>query len=155
MKFGGPMSYSLEEIFIKLDTLLSENPNARLVEFSQSLNIKQHTVQKAVREATGVSFREYQKQRILMEAVRLLAEKGELSEGDIALRVGYKSADSLFNFVKLETGTNPNDFRWLGVRTERGLTRAEDSAPRPDFSSPAGAQSRSFLESPGFKKPGF
>ena len=149
------MSHSLEEIFIKLDALLSENPNARLVEFSQSLNIKQHTVQKAVREATGVSFREYQKQRILMDAVRLLAEKSELSEGDIALRIGYRSADSLFDFVKLETGTNPNDFRGLGVKTERGLVRAEDSAPRPDFSNPQGAQSPSFLESLEFKKPRF
>ena len=149
------MSYSLEAIFVKLDTRLSEDPNARLSEFSQSLNIKQHTVQKAVREATGVSFREYQKQRILMETVRLLAEKGELSEGDIARRVGYKSADSLFNFVKLETGTNPNDFRGLGVRIERGLIRAEDRAPQPDFSSPAGGHLQSFLDSPGFKKNGF
>jgi methylphosphotriester-DNA--protein-cysteine methyltransferase len=149
------MSYSLEEIFIKLDTLLSKDPNARLVEFSQSINIKQHTVQKAVREATGVSFREYQKQRILMETVCLLAEKGELSEGDIALRVGFKSGESLFNFVKLETGTNPNDFRWLGVRTKRGLIRAEDRVPRPDFTSPAELQSRSFLESPGSKKVDF
>lgn len=149
------MSYSLEEIFIKLDTLLSEDPNARLVEFSQSLNIKQHTVQKAVREATGVSFREYQKQRILMETVCLLAERSELSEGDIALRVGYKSADSLFNLVEVETGTNPNEFRGLGVRTDKGLIHAEESAPRPAFSSPAGTQPRSFLGSPGFKKQGF
>jgi methylphosphotriester-DNA--protein-cysteine methyltransferase len=149
------MSYSLEEIFVKLDSLLSENPNARLVEFSQSLNVTQDTVQAAVRDATGVSFREYQKQRILMETVRLLAEKGELSEGDIALRVGHKSPDSLFNMVELETGTNPDAFRGLGVRTEQGVVRSKDTAPRPDFSNPAGAASKSFLGVTGFKKSSF
>jgi AraC-like DNA-binding protein len=108
-----------------------------------------------VREATGVSFREYQKQRILMETVRLLAEKSELSEGDIARRVGYKSAGSLFDFVELETGTNPNEFRSLGIKTRHGLVRAKDTRPEPGFLNQALPESRSFLDSPELKKGSF
>jgi len=148
------MDYSLEEIFVRLDTLLSGNPNARLADCSQCLNVAQDTVQAAVRQATGVSFLEYQKQRILMDAVRLLAEKSELSEGDIALRIGYKSPDSLFNLVETETGKNPNSFRGLGIKTAQGLVRAGDAFPQPDFASPARAESKTFLRSE-FKKDGF
>ena len=135
------MDYNLDQIFIKLDAALSEEPNVRLKKCSQSLGVNRQTVEKAVKATTGVSFREYQKQRILLEALRLLAEEGELSETEIAQKLGYQSADAFERFVESETGSKPGDFRSLGVRAEGNLIQAPDKLQRPEFADPAPASS--------------
>jgi len=130
------MSDSLDRIFVRIDAALSQDPNARLRECSQNLGIDRQTVTQAVKETTGVSFREYQRQKILIEALRLLAEEGDLSEREIACRLGYKTAGAFERFIEVETGSKPSDFRTLRVRTGKGQGQTENGISRPAFADP-------------------
>ncbi len=137
------MEIILDKVFIRLDEALSQDPKARLKECSQTLGVTRHTVEKAVKATTGVSFREYQKQKILIEALRLLAEEGELSETEIAGRLGYKSAGAFERFIETETGSKPSDFRSLGVKTDQGVVYTADRVTLPEFFDPSRPASRS------------
>ena len=128
------MDESLDKLFVRLDDALSRDPNARLRECSLSLGVDRQAVTRAVRANTGVSFREYQKQKILIEAMRLLAEEDDLSECEIAGKLGYKTPGAFERFIEVETGSKPSDFRSLGVKTDQGLVQADESDLRPSFS---------------------
>ncbi len=127
------MDEGLDRLFVRLDDALSRDPNARLRECSLSLGVGRQDVTRAVRANTGVSFREYQKQKILIEAMRLLAEEDELSEDEIALKLGYKTPGAFERFIEVETGSKPSEFRSLGVKTDKGVVQADESVLRPNF----------------------
>ncbi len=127
------MDEGLDRLFVRLDDALSRDPNARLRECSLTLGVDRQAVTRAVRANTGVSFREYQRQKILIEAMRLLAEEDDLSEGEIASKLGYKTPDAFERFIEVETGSKPSEFRSLGVKTGNGLVQADERDLRPSF----------------------
>jgi AraC-like DNA-binding protein len=105
------MAYNLRRLFTNLDDALSQNPNLRLGTFAKDIRVGRHTVEKAVLEAVGMSFRDYRNQRLLEEARRLLIEEFNLSEKEIAFKLGYRSRDAFCRFVKINTGACPSDLR--------------------------------------------
>ncbi len=105
------MTYNLRQMFVELDLALSQNPNLRLEEFAQHLHVDRHTVDKSVREAVGVCFRQYKMQKLLREAHHLLKKEFNLTEKEIAYKLGYRSPDAFCRFIKINTGRSPGDVR--------------------------------------------
>ena len=127
------MDEGLDKLFVRLDDALSRDPKARLRECSLNLGVDRQAVTRAVRANTGVSFREYQKQKVLIEAMRLLAEEEDLTECEIASKLGYKTTGAFERFIEVETGSKASEFRSLGVKTDKGAVEADERVLRPRF----------------------
>ncbi len=105
------MAYNHLLIFKELDAALSQSANLKLGRFAEGIHIDRHTIEKAVRSATSKSFREYKRQRLLKDARRMLIEEFNLSEKEIAFRLGYASRDAFCRFIKINTGKCPGKIR--------------------------------------------
>ncbi len=108
---GAAMTYYLRQIFARLDAALLRNPGLRLARFAQEIRVDRHTIEKAVHDTAGVSFREYKRHILLEEARRLIVEDFNLSEKEIAFKLGYGSRDAFCRFIKVNTGTCPSNMR--------------------------------------------
>ncbi len=105
------MTYHIRQIVAELDAVLSKNPNLRLGRFAQEIRVDRHTIERALHDIVGMSFREYKKLILLRESCRLLVEGPNLSEKEIAFRLGYGSRDAFCRFIKANTGLRPRDIR--------------------------------------------
>jgi AraC-like DNA-binding protein len=105
------MAYQRSCIFLKVESFLLVNPHSRLSDLSRKLHVERHTIEKSIREATGLSFRAHQKSRVLERAMQLLSQEGELSEKQIAALLGYRSLEAFCRFVRNATGRTPGQIR--------------------------------------------
>jgi AraC-like DNA-binding protein len=105
------MTYNLRRLMVELDIWLSHRPQIHLRELAEKLAVERHTIERAVREVAGTSFREYQKREVLKQALRLLTEGGGHSEKQIAFMLGYQSPDAFSRFIKAATGKTPTEIR--------------------------------------------
>jgi AraC family transcriptional regulator len=108
------MSYDHGKIVVRLQKLLLDNIQLRLVEASRQLGVERHTIEKALKEITGSSFRGYQQRMLLEQAIRLLVEEGSLSTKEIAVRLGYGSGTAFSRFIRRQTGQSPTKLRQHG-----------------------------------------
>jgi AraC-like DNA-binding protein len=88
------MGYNLIGIFGKVDARLSESPGTRLFQLEKELHTGRHTIENAVRQASGISFRDLQRRKLRAEALRLLSLP-DMSLKEIAAALGYRSFNSL------------------------------------------------------------
>ncbi len=105
------MAYNLRQIFADIDTRLSLRPRSSLCELSRASGFERHLIERAVRIAKGVSFREYQKRAILTSAVTMLTNGRKYSIKRIALELGYWSPESFSRFIKKTTGRSASEIR--------------------------------------------
>lgn len=110
------MSYDHIKIVVWLEKLLVDNIQLQLVEASQQLGVERHTLEKALKETTGSSFRRYRQRMLLEQAIRLLVEEGGLSTKEIAVQLGYGSGTAFSRFIRKQTGHSPTE-----LRQQRGL----------------------------------
>lgn len=96
------MAYNYEQLFSEIDKKLSAQPGVRLYELARQLECSHPTVERAVAKHTALSFREYQKTKLLEKAVSLL-QKGYKAR-EIGRAIGYKWPENFMRFVKRSTG---------------------------------------------------
>jgi methylphosphotriester-DNA--protein-cysteine methyltransferase len=111
------MAYNHLQIFQKLDAILSSTPRSRLSDITHTLRVERHTIGKAVRESTGLSFRQYRDHKLLECSLRLLKHEGGLSEKEIAVKLGFSASPSFSRFVKRHCGQAPTLIRENGAGT--------------------------------------
>ncbi len=97
------MTYAHDSLFNKIAERLCSNPGFHLGELARELGIDRHTLLKAVKLNSRESFRAFQKRKRVEAVMGLLDQAGELSEKQIAAKVGL-SADALSRFVRREKG---------------------------------------------------
>jgi len=105
------MAYNHGIIVVRLQKLLAENIQIGLLEASRKLGIERHTIEKALKEMTGSSFRNYRQRILLDEALRLLLQEVSLSTKEIAVHLGYGSGTAFARFVRKQTGCTPTELR--------------------------------------------
>src|SRR5437879_9709486 len=105
------MAYNHGIIVVRLQKLLAENIHIALVEASRALGIERHTIEKALKEKTGSSFRIYRQRILLDEALKLLVDGVSLSTKEIAVRLGYGSGTAFARFIRKQTGCSPTELR--------------------------------------------
>lgn len=97
------MSYNRAQLLGAVETVLQQNPRISLKAVSGIL-IERHTIEKAVKECTGMTFRELQCRLILHEAHRLLNQTDErgspFSIKQVAFTVGFRSPRSFSRLIK-------------------------------------------------------
>lgn len=96
------MAYDYDELFVQIDERLSAQPAVRLYELARLLQCSHPTVERAVTKHTSLSFRQYQKRKLLEKAVDLLRQGYRARE--IGPAIGYKWPENFMRFVKKSTG---------------------------------------------------
>jgi AraC-like DNA-binding protein len=96
------MTYNYDALFAEVDKKLSAKPGLRLYELSRQLECSHPTVERVVLKNTGLSFREYQKSKLMQRTVLLIRQGYKPRE--IAKSMGYRWPENFMRFVKRHTG---------------------------------------------------
>jgi AraC-like DNA-binding protein len=105
------MVYDLHRIFVQVARRLEMAPSISLRQVSESLGVERHTVEKAVKSATGVTFREFRRSILLKHAEGLLRDQPTRSIKEVAFVLGYRSQGSLSRFVRMATGSSAKELK--------------------------------------------
>jgi len=98
-------------LFADIELALHEDVSVTLVELARTLGTDRHNIERAVHLATGVTFRQFKKQKKLERATTLL--NNGLYVKEIAEILGYSSPTALTRFIKNATGHTPRSMkRW-------------------------------------------
>jgi AraC-like DNA-binding protein len=79
------------------------------------LGVERHTVERAVREATGMTFRRFRTELIKGKAVEVLIHAPAVSIKETGFLMGFKSESAFSRFFKRACGTCPTMFRQAKV----------------------------------------
>ncbi len=109
------MPRDLKLIFKQIDLKLSATPGMHISRLASELACERHVIERAVRAAKSMQFREYQQMRRLETALHLLAERPLLIK-EIAGALGYASPTSLWRLFKTRIGRSPSNSRVLQNR---------------------------------------
>jgi len=104
------MTYNSFRLLEEINDSLQRQPRLTLRELEKRLGVGPHTIEKAVRSATGMCFREYQAAKVLTEASRLLRGTNLLQIKQIAVALGYVNTKSFSRYFKAQTGMTPSEF---------------------------------------------
>ena len=96
------MTYNYDAVFAEVDKKLSAKPGLRLYELARQLECSHPTIERVVLKNTGLSFRDYQKSKLMQKTV-LLIRQGYKSR-EIAKSMGYRWPENFMRFVKRHTG---------------------------------------------------
>ena len=106
-KDGAIMAYNIVAMLSKIEAYLDADPTRSLAEIAADSGVHRQTVERAIFESTGLTFREFRKGIILKKALSLLNGSEGLSCKQIAFRLGYKSPAAFARFVRRATGDTP------------------------------------------------
>ena len=109
------MTYNQYQLFEVIDARLTACPGLRLQAVAQEFGVNRHTVEKAIRQARGISFREYQQDFLLRKAIDLLLHEPNLSIKQLAGELGYRSPKSFWRFIKRASGKSPSEIQRTSV----------------------------------------
>lgn len=105
------MSYDPRLAFEQIQQLFAADPRRSLLELSTTLALDRHTITRAVRAATGVTFEKWRERELYRLICDLLAEDTLRSIKEIAFRVGYSSPRALCRFVLRMSACTPTRLR--------------------------------------------
>jgi AraC-like DNA-binding protein len=98
------MVYDLHRIFLQVTQHVEMTPSISLMQLSNNLGIERHTIAKAIKNATGLSFREFRNSVLLKHVRDLLKDESNRTIKEVAFAVGYRSQGSLSRFMRIATG---------------------------------------------------
>ena len=96
------MAYNSREIFLEIDRRLTMKPSLHLHELARQLGCSHPTIEKAVLKHTSLTFREYQKNRLLDMGIEYLKQGYKVRE--IGSLLGYKWSENFLRLVRSFTG---------------------------------------------------
>ncbi len=105
------MAYDLLQLLTRVQARLQASPAASLAELSRALGVSRHTIERAVRSASGKTFRHWRRKLLFGKAADLLKAGGALSIKEVAFMMGYKSPQAFARFVKRSCGCSPTKLR--------------------------------------------
>ena len=106
------MAYSKWRLFESVQDYLQRNPaGTSLSAIARRLGVDRHTVERAVRDATGMSFRDWKSQTVALRATKLLRGIDAVSVKLAAFALGYKSSQALGRFLKRKFKCSATELR--------------------------------------------
>lgn len=105
------MSYNSKLLFDELSARLRENPRKTLRELSTDLNISDRTIEEKVRLFTGITFRQFREELLLMTIRDQFADRPQIAIKVVSLGLGFKSSSSFARMVRRVSGLTPQQFR--------------------------------------------
>lgn len=105
------MAYDLSNIFSRIVHDLEMTPSVSLAQISRNLGVERHTVEKAIKATTGITFREFRANILLKHAEDLLKDRSNRTVKEVAFALGYRSQGSLSRFIRMATGRPTRSLR--------------------------------------------
>ena len=106
------MVCTLLRIFDEVDAQLSLPILAvRFAISPSSFRKDRHDIEKSVREAKGVTFREFKKSKLLEICLTFLTGNRDLRIKHIAITLGFRRRRDFSRFIKNSTGRTPTEIR--------------------------------------------
>ncbi len=110
------MAYDRRKLFAELDRRLTADPCLRLKQLAHDLGIERHTVEDIVQETKAMTFRRYQRGKLLQKTRVVIRKKPNSSGKEIAAELGYRSPKSFYRFIKRATGWTMTEIRRRGIK---------------------------------------
>jgi two-component system, response regulator YesN len=112
------MAYDWQGLFHVINNHLLSSAHLSLEDLSRRIRVERHTIEKAVKQATGLTFRKLRNQVMLEKAKALLKSEPNRSIKEIAFKLNYRSHRAFSRFVRTMGGYSPKEFRQMrGDRT--------------------------------------
>jgi len=92
------MTCNSDRIFAEIDRRLSKKPSLRLYELEVLLECSHPTIERAIRNATSLSFKAYQREKLL-DKIKHLRTNG-YSQKKIGLEIGCKWPGNISRFMR-------------------------------------------------------
>ena len=106
------MAYDPELLLEAIDHKLASNPRDDLSSIADGAGASRRTIERAVRERTGMCFARYRELRLIDKALSLIVDSSvERSIKQVAIDLGYRSPAAFTRFIKSRTGKPPTAFR--------------------------------------------
>lgn len=105
------MAYDLHAVFLLVDANLRAKPSLHLSDLEGALSIGRHTLSRAIKMHTGLSFRQLRSSLMLTHIGRCLAANPACTLKQVSYDAGYSSQRSLSRFVKAQVGISPKRYR--------------------------------------------
>ena len=84
------MAYGLLRLFNEVDRQHTSEPRGTLRDLCRILRVDRHVIEISVRQAKGVTFREFKKCKLLETSVTFLNDNPDVSIKHIALTMGFR-----------------------------------------------------------------
>ncbi len=125
-----PIQHDLQWAFKHIDARLSASPGTHLSVLASELGCERHLIEQAIRVVKSMQFREFQQIKRMETALHLLAQRHLLLK-EIADKLGYSSAASLWRLLKTRMKRSPSS-----IRAQKNKTSTADTANMDyDFTS--------------------
>ena len=104
------MAYNPAVLYKLTSDYLSAQPRLPLTELASRLGVCRQTLERALRGATGKSFRRLRAETLASKACDLLASSNHQVK-EIAYSLGWKSPQAFARFLKSERGCSPTQLQ--------------------------------------------
>lgn len=105
------MVYDPHRIFLQVIQRLAVRPFTSLTQLADDLGIERHTIAKAVKSTTGLTFRDFRKIELLKHARSFLKHESNRTIKEVAFMLGYRSQGSLSRFVRTAAGCSAKQLK--------------------------------------------
>ena len=106
------MPYDPDLLLKAINHQLAANPRNALSSIAGAAGGSRRTIERAIREKTGVCFARYREMRLMEKALALIMDGGlHRSIKQVALDLGYRSPAAFTRFIKSRTGKPPTAIR--------------------------------------------
>lgn len=121
------MAYQLASLARLVLERLRLSAGTSLAGAAHELKVERHTLERALRKATGKTFRELRAEVVGKKAVALLSAEPNRSVKEVAFSLGYQSPRAFSRFLKRTLGSTPAAARLRAAlapsswRSEKGI----------------------------------
>lgn len=110
------MAYDLHRIFLQVTRQIELAPSMSLTQLSNNLGIERHTIAKAIKNTTGLVFREFRASVLLEHACDFLKDESNRTIKEAAFALGYRSQGSLSRFIRTATGHSAKELKMENLK---------------------------------------
>lgn len=107
------MAYDRQSLFRKISIHLFFSPDLSLADVSQGEGVGRHTIERAVKTAVGMTFRDLRNRIKLEQAVKFLESHPRRSIKEVAFKLHYGSPRAFSRFVRTMAGHSPRELRQI------------------------------------------
>ena len=115
------MAYDLRLLVERVEACLSAAPRKPLCGVARELGVDRHTVERAVKQSKGKTFRQLQLELLVANALKLLTSEPPRSVKEVSFLLGYRSPSDFSRALRHGCGYSPTEIRkGSGQRREIG-----------------------------------
>jgi len=105
------MAYDLSGLFNLLCRHLNSYPGMSLATLSLRVRVERHTIERIIKSASGMTFRQLRNHLMLERAKVLMRTRPDLNIKEIAFELSYGSHRAFSRFIKENACCSPSELR--------------------------------------------